>query len=191
MPGIEPGPPGWKPGILAIRPHGMRWEKRQNLWSRSFCCIDPSRRRMRTSLHQRGRKSQCCHLSSKPLLLEATWSVSLKVFTHCTSVTVDILFIWGIYDILADGLGLIATLSKHNKPFFLSGKKEREEWEAEAEAEAAGGRRREGRKQLLFSSLFPFCSVLFCSVSRSSSITEEERKERKEKKRKTLRKMLW
>ena len=22
-PGIEPGPPGWKPGILAIRPRGM------------------------------------------------------------------------------------------------------------------------------------------------------------------------
>ena len=22
-PGIEPGPPGWKPGILAIRPCGM------------------------------------------------------------------------------------------------------------------------------------------------------------------------
>ena len=22
MPGIEPGPPGWKPGILATRPHG-------------------------------------------------------------------------------------------------------------------------------------------------------------------------
>ena len=23
MPGIEPGPPGWKPGILATRPHGI------------------------------------------------------------------------------------------------------------------------------------------------------------------------
>ena len=23
MPGIEPGPPGWKPEILATRPHGM------------------------------------------------------------------------------------------------------------------------------------------------------------------------
>ena len=22
-PGIEPGPPGWKPGILAIRPRGI------------------------------------------------------------------------------------------------------------------------------------------------------------------------
>ena len=22
MPGIEPGPPGWKPGILTVRPHG-------------------------------------------------------------------------------------------------------------------------------------------------------------------------
>ena len=24
MPGIEPGPAGWKPAILAIRPHGIR-----------------------------------------------------------------------------------------------------------------------------------------------------------------------
>ena len=24
-PGIEPGPPGWKPGILAIRPRGMSY----------------------------------------------------------------------------------------------------------------------------------------------------------------------
>ena len=29
-PGIEPGPPGWKPGILAIRPRGIA--KKQGAW---------------------------------------------------------------------------------------------------------------------------------------------------------------
>ena len=31
MPGIEPGPPGWKPGILAIRPHGIADRRREIL----------------------------------------------------------------------------------------------------------------------------------------------------------------
>ena len=30
-PGIEPGPPGWKPGILAIRPRGIAWSNREKL----------------------------------------------------------------------------------------------------------------------------------------------------------------
>ena len=29
-PGIEPGPPGWKPGILAIRPCGMMKNKSES-----------------------------------------------------------------------------------------------------------------------------------------------------------------
>ena len=34
-PGIKPGPPGWKPGILAIRPRGITEESKVNLeiWS--------------------------------------------------------------------------------------------------------------------------------------------------------------
>ena len=37
-PGIEPGPPGWKPGILAIRPRGIAYEKGQqhSLYYRYF-----------------------------------------------------------------------------------------------------------------------------------------------------------
>ena len=30
-PGIEPGPPGWKPGILAIRPRGMVYYQSSNI----------------------------------------------------------------------------------------------------------------------------------------------------------------
>ena len=35
-PGIEPGPPGWKPGILAIRPRGIV-EKTEKQNKESFC----------------------------------------------------------------------------------------------------------------------------------------------------------
>ena len=31
-PGIEPGPPGWKPGILAIRPRGMSLYVNEIIW---------------------------------------------------------------------------------------------------------------------------------------------------------------
>ncbi len=30
IPGVEPGPAGWKPAILAVRPYGMRYWEGQN-----------------------------------------------------------------------------------------------------------------------------------------------------------------
>ena len=51
-PGIEPGPPGWKPGILAIRPRGIV-EKKQTkykTWLSNFCCAARETRHCFTSL---------------------------------------------------------------------------------------------------------------------------------------------
>ena len=40
MPGIEPGPPGWKPGILAIRPRGIDiwWSRKTRFYIFILIC---------------------------------------------------------------------------------------------------------------------------------------------------------